>query len=208
MADAPEPRPQGWAAPGSEHDRRVKRLRVIIPLLGAALIALLVLAPLATRGDISFVLDREGTGKAEQRLAAERTEYRGVDDQGRAFSLNAERARQPTGGAPVAMEGLTARMALEDGAASVTAERGRYDVNAERVAVVGPVRVEAPGGYRMETRDVEVDLPGKRLESRGRVEGRIPLGTFEAGSLSADLGNRTVALEGRARLKITQGNAK
>ena len=167
-----------------------------------------MLAPLATRGDISFVLDREGTGKAEQRLAAERTEYRGVDDQGRAFSLNAERARQPTGGAPVAMEGLTARMALEDGAASVIADRGRYDVNAERVAVVGPVRVEAPGGYRMETRDVEVDLPAKRLQSRGRVEGRIPIGTFEAGSLNADLGNRTVALEGRARLKITQDNAK
>lgn len=201
-------RPHGWAAPGSAHDRRVKRLRLVLPLLGAGLVAVLVLAPLATRGDISFNLDREGTGRAEQRLAAEKTEYSGVDAQGRPFTLNADRARQPTGGAPVAMEGLTARMALEDGPASVTADRGRYDVNAERVAVVGPVRVEAPGGYRMDTRDLEIDLPAKRLESRGRVQGRMPLGTFEAGSLDADLGNRTVALEGRARLKITQGNAK
>ena len=201
-------RPAGWAAPGSEHDRRVKRLRIIIPALGLGLVAVLVLAPLASRGDISFVLDREGTGKAEQRLAAEKTEYRGVDNQGRAFSLNAQRARQPTGGAPVAMEGLTARMALQDGPASLTADQGRYDVNAERVAVDGPVRVEAPDGYRMETRDVDVDLRTRRLDSRGAVAGSMPLGTFEAGSLSADLGNRTVALEGGARLKITPTRTK
>ena len=60
-------------------------------------------------------------------------------------------------------------------------------------------------GYRLETRDVTVDLKTRSLESGGRVEGRMPLGTFSAGRLRADLGERHVVLDGGASLKINQG---
>jgi lipopolysaccharide export system protein LptC len=43
------------------------------------------------------------------------------------------------------------------------------------------------------------------MQSRGRVNGAMRLGQFQAGRLSADLDERTVRLEGGVRLKIYQG---
>jgi len=63
----------------------------------------------------------------------------------------------------------------------------------------------APGGFLLETRDVMVDLKGRTLASAGPVSGQMRLGNFQAGRLSADLGERKVVLDGGARLKIVQG---
>jgi lipopolysaccharide export system protein LptC len=71
--------------------------------------------------------------------------------------------------------------------------------------VSGPVRVLGPDGYRLETRDVIVDLKARQLSSSGPVAGRMRLGQFQAGRLRADLGERKVVLDGGARLKIVQG---
>jgi len=88
---------------------------------------------------------------------------------------------------------------------SIVALRGRYNLDQQRVAIDGPVRVAGPDGYRLETRDVGIDLKSRQLASRGRVSGAMRLGEFEAGKLSADLGTREVSLTGGARLKIVQG---
>jgi lipopolysaccharide export system protein LptC len=45
----------------------------------------------------------------------------------------------------------------------------------------------------------------RRLASAGQVSGQMRLGQFQAGRLRADLGDRTVTLDGGARLKIIQG---
>ena len=50
-----------------------------------------------------------------------------------------------------------------------------------------------------------VDLKQRRLASAGPVSGQMRLGQFEAGQLKANLGDRTVVLDGGARLKIVQG---
>ena len=71
--------------------------------------------------------------------------------------------------------------------------------------VQGPVRVSGPDGYQLATRDVLVDLKSRNLSSNGGVSGRMELGEFQAGRLRADLGERTVVLDGGARLKIVQG---
>jgi lipopolysaccharide export system protein LptC len=73
------------------------------------------------------------------------------------------------------------------------------------VDVVGPVRVVGPDGYRLETRDVTVDLKQRTMTSHGPASGAMRLGQFQAGRLSADLDQRTVVLGGGARLKIVQG---
>ena len=55
------------------------------------------------------------------------------------------------------------------------------------------------------TRDVTVDLKQNTMTSQGRVTGRMKLGQFQAGRLRANLGDRTVVLDGGTRLKIVQG---
>jgi lipopolysaccharide export system protein LptC len=73
------------------------------------------------------------------------------------------------------------------------------------VAIDGPVKVAGPNDYRLATSDVTVDLKARQLASGGPVSGQMRLGQFQAGQLRADLGERTVVLDGGARLKIVQG---
>jgi lipopolysaccharide export system protein LptC len=103
---------------------------------------------------------------------------------------------------------LSARILLTDGPAVLTAQKGRYDMETERVGIQGPVQFEASGGYRLTTRDVGIDLKTRRMKSAGRVDGRIPIGTFSGDHLEADMGARTVTLNGRASLRIEQNGLK
>ena len=70
------------------------------------------------------------------------------------------------------------------------------------------IRFDSADGYRITTSGVGLDLKARTLASDGAVTGTMPLGTFSANSMRADLNARTVRLEGRARLRITQGRAR
>src|SRR3546814_8813579 len=74
----------------------------------------------------------------------------------------------------------------------------------EEVAVPGPVQFQTADGYRLTTRDVDIDIKARTMKSHGRVDGRMPVGTFSGAQLKADLSARTVTLQGRARLRIDQ----
>ena len=122
------------------------------------------------------------------------------------FTVDASAAVQATSqDAIVDITGMSAAIRLDKGPATIKAEKGRYDMEAEKVDVIGPIMFTAADGYRLQTRDVEVDLGERRLQSRGRVDGRLPIGTFSADRMTADLPKREVTLSGRARLHINQG---
>ena len=87
---------------------------------------------------------------------------------------------------------------MREGPALLRADRARYDMDRESVAIDGPITYQSADGYRLVTRDVNVDLKSRTLASEGAVEGRMPLGTFSGGRLSADLAARIVRLDGRA----------
>jgi lipopolysaccharide export system protein LptC len=104
--------------------------------------------------------------------------------------------------------GMAAEIGLDNGPATLRANRGRYDMEAQSVDIVGPIQFTAADGYRLMTRDVTVDLNDQTLKSNGTVEGQMPLGRFTADKLEADLPDRQVVLTGRARLHIRQGGLR
>lgn len=195
------------AAPGSRRDSVIKVLSVALPSAIGALVAFLVLAPLTNSGEVSFLLDKNSVEIAKQRLKVNNAEYRGEDSSGRAFSLKAGSAVQRTSLVPVVeMDELVAQIMLSNGQATLTAENGAYDMDEETVVVDGPVEFDGPGGYRIETTDVNIDLKARRMESRGEVSGQVPSGTFRADKLTADLGKREVVLQGNARFRMRPGS--
>ena len=103
---------------------------------------------------------------------------------------------------------LQAQLQLDNGPARIQAERARYQMESDRVNVVGPLVFTAADGYRMVTRDVNVDMRARTMQSRGRVDGQMPLGRFTAGQMHVDLPNRRVVLTGRPRLHIVQGGLR
>ena len=209
MADAAS-RAQGWkhrwAEPGSGHDRLVRWAKVALPSAVGALIAILALAPLGKHSDVSFILDKKKVENAPEQLRVEAARYSGTDNRGQQFTIVANRAIQRSSKVPlVDIRGMFARLNLDKGPLLIAANQGRYNIDSQKVAIDGPVKVAGPDGYRLATRDVTVDLKQRQLASAGPVAGAMRLGQFQAGQLHADLGDRTVVLDHGARLKIVQG---
>ena len=100
---------------------------------------------------------------------------------------------------------MTAAPALPS---SLTANSGRYDMDRDIVNVDGPIVFASADGYRLQTRDVAVGLKTKLMASGGPVSGQMPIGSFSANRLRANLETHSVTLEGGARLHIVQGRAR
>lgn len=209
QADIVRSRRRRFAAPGGSHDKLVRTLAIALPVGIGMLTALMVLSPLSPRGEISFLLDRNKVAVVDDRLRVESAMYRGKDNSGRSFSITAGAAVQHSVETPVVtMNDLVARIMLRQGPAMLTARTGNYDMREERVRVFGPVVFAAADGYRMTAMDVDIDIDARRMVSRGRVEGRVPAGTFGADRIIADLDRRTVTLDGNARLRMEPGKMR
>jgi lipopolysaccharide export system protein LptC len=195
-----------WAQPGSAHDRLVGWSKIALPSAVGVLIAVLMLAPLDKKSDVSFILDKKKVENAPEKLRVEAARYTGTDNKGQQFTMVANRAIQRSSDVPVVdINGMFARLNMTRGPLLIGANHGHYNLDTHKVAIDGPVKVVGPDGYRLATRDVTVDLEQRSLASAGPVSGQMRLGQFQAGRLHADLGERTVTLDGGARLKIVQG---
>ena len=197
---------QHWAVPGSRHDKLVRTAKVVLPSAVGVLVAFLALAPLDRKGDVSFILDKNKVDSAPERMRVEAARYTGLDNKGQKFEIVAQTAVQQKSDVPIVdIVGMAASLGLVRGPVTVEAPRGRYDLGRQQVAIGGAVRVDGADEYHVETRGVTVDLKSRTMRSSGAVAGSMKLGSFSAGRLTADLDERTMVLDGGARLKIVQG---
>lgn len=209
LADSIRNRRRHFAAPGGAHDRLIAFLAKALPAAIGVIVAVMVLAPLSQSGEISFILDRNKVAVTSERIAVDQATYRGQDNRGRPFSLTAGSAAQTSAQVPeVDMKDLLGRIQLGDGPAEIRAPSARYNYNTNQVAVPGPVNFTAADGYRMVTNGVGIDLKSRRMAGAGGVRGAVPTGTFSADRIEADLGERTVTLEGNARLRMVPGQLR
>jgi lipopolysaccharide export system protein LptC len=81
---------QRWAIPGGAHDRVVGWSKIALPMAVGVLIAILMLAPLDKRDDVSFILDKKKVDSAPERMRVEAARYTGSDDKGQQFTIRAE----------------------------------------------------------------------------------------------------------------------
>ncbi|MBW8785066.1 MAG: LPS export ABC transporter periplasmic protein LptC, partial [Novosphingobium sp.] len=161
-----------------------------LPAALGLVFAVLILAPLAPRGEISFLLDRNKVAVTAERLRVEHATYRGEDNKGHPFSLVADSAVQRSAAVPVVqMNDLTAQIQLPDGPAQLQAQNGEYDIPTEVVRVPGPV-------------GVSIDMRDRRVVGSGGIDGVVPAGSFSSDQILADLAARTVVLNGHARLHM------
>ena len=207
MADAQASRSrQQWASTGSAHDRLVRLSKILLPSAVGVVLAILAVAPLGKKGDVSFILDKKKVENAHERMRVETARYVGSDDKGQKFTITANNAIQPSSDVPIVnINGMFAQLEQPQGPLMLGANKGRYNLDTQKIAIEGPVRVVGGDGYHLATRDVTVDMKQRKLQSAGPVAGQMRLGEFQAGQLKADLGTRTVVLDGGARLKIVQG---
>lgn len=200
---------QRWALPGGKHDKLIATANAALPVSIGVLAAFLVMAPLTMGGDASFVLDKNKVDIARERMSLQQARYRGTDDKGQPFQLDAGSAVQKSSAEPIVrLNDLAAALRLSDGPARLTAPSGRYDMDDQQVNVDGPISLRAPDDYSLDTSDATVDLKARTLQSNGGVTGTVRQGRFRADRLDADLEDRTVTLRGNARLRIDPAAAR
>ncbi len=189
---------QIWARPGGRHDFAMRWMRRILPLGIGALLAVLVFAPLAkAKGDISFVLAKDSVDMAKERMRVIAATYRGQDSAGRPFVLTAGSAIQASSREPVVkISDIAARIEMAEGPASVVAGQAQYDMEKEVVSVSGPVTFQTADGYRLDMRNVAINLKTRQVTGNGGFAGELPKGNVSGGALQADLDTRRVAIGG------------
>ena len=202
-ADQIRDKRQHWAAPGGWHDRKVRILAVWLPGAVGVVLAAMIIGPLFARREISFLLDRNKVALTQERLRVANAMYRGIDGEGRPFTVTADNAVQTSIREPVVkMDKLAARLRMSDGPAELIAQNGAYNYQAETISVVGPVVFTAADGYRITTQNVSIDLKQRRIGGTGGVSGSVPAGTFRADRVSADLEQRVITLDGNVRMMM------
>lgn len=196
-------RRQRAALPGSRHDHVIGVLKWLLPLLALAVLVSIVVWPLAKAQEFSFLLAKDKIGSATERLRVDRAEYRGETARGEAFSIRAAGAVQQSSAVQIVeLTGLTADLAMAEGPAKVTAPSGRYFLDSDKLQINGPVDLTSQGGYSLDSATVDIDLNSRAVTTEAPVSGRLPMGSFRADRLSADIQGRNVVLEGRVHLRI------
>ena len=169
----------------------------------------MIITPLSPRGEVSFLLDRNQVSVIEERLSVDNAMYRGRDDNGRPFSITAgEAVQRSSAEGKVRLNDLLAQLLLDDGPAQLSAEGGVYDIQSEVVEVEGTMRVRTADGYAISASGVQFNLETRTMSGSDGVEGAVPAGTFSANSMSGDLSQRIISLDGNARLTMVPGELR
>jgi lipopolysaccharide export system protein LptC len=184
-------------------------LRIVLPAAAGILLAVLLWLPLAATQEFSFLLSKDTTEAAGERLLVQEARYRGETLAGEPFEIRAERAVQQSSSVPlVLLSGLSAQINRADGLASVIAPSGSYNLDTQMIGISGPVEVRSESGFALDSQAIEVDINARTVRSSEPVVGSIPLGTFRADSFAADIEGRRVVMEGAVALRIAPRTAR
>lgn len=197
-------RQRAGALPGSGWDRVVAVAKVALPVAAAALLATIVVWPLTSAREFSFLLAKDKVAMSKERLRTDTAVYRGETADGDPFIIRAAGAVQRSSAVPVIeLMALAAEVRLAGGPAEVTAPGGRYEIDHDLLVVRGPVRMHSANGYSLNGDEIRISLLDRTATTQRPVTGTIPLGTFRANSMHGDIDGRRIQLGGGTHLHIT-----
>lgn len=195
------------ALPGSGWDRLVTVVKIVLPLLAAMLLATIVIWPLTSVQEFSFLLSKDKVEMSKERLRTDRALYRGETARGQSFEIRAAGAVQRSSAVPIVeLSALAADLNMTEGLARVTAPGGRYEIDNDLLVISGPVKLDSAAGYTLNGADVRISLIRRTVTTDLPVTGTLPLGTFRANNLRADVSGRRVQLGGGTHLHIVPGS--
>lgn len=209
MTAVVESRRRRAALPGGNWDRFAAAVKVVLPLAAAVLLATIVIWPLTSAREFSFLLSKDKVAVSKERLRTDDALYRGETAKGQPFEIRAKGAVQRSSAVPVVeLTQLSADLKMLEGPARVTAPSGRYEMDHDLLVIAGPVDLDSAAGYTLNGADVRISLVDRTVRTDLPVTGTIPLGTFSGHDLRADIAGKRVQLGGGTHLHIVPGSRK
>jgi lipopolysaccharide export system protein LptC len=182
------------------HSRRVRVLRVLLPLLTAGGVAgFVALARLAMPAGLD--LESAGLSVTRSSIIMDRPHLTGFDRHGREYSVAAKRAIQPLlKPGQVRLEEIEAKVGSKDGKdTTITAEAGDYDHAKRTLKLLGAVVVDSSEGYILRMTDAAVDFSAGSLVSENPVTIGYGNSTIDCDHLSVSDDGKTIVIDGHVR---------
>lgn len=193
------------ARAGGSYSRFVGLMRIALPLIAGAIIALVIAWP-------EFGEKRSGFKLGMSKIAINdnggqavvNPRFTGTDRAQRPYTVTADAATQnPKAPHQIRLAFPKADLTLADGTwVSVSASDGRYDRKAGILTLSGGVDLFQDKGYELHTPSARIVLADGMAEGTQPVRGQGPFGTLEAqGFRMVDKGRRLL-LSGKSRLVL------
>jgi len=196
------------ARAGGGYSRFVGLMRIALPLVAGAIIALVIAWPELGEKRSSFKL---GMSKITVNDSSGQTvvnpRFTGTDRSRRPYTVTADAATQDQK-APnqIDLAFPKADLTLEDGAwIAISAANGRYDRKGQMLTLSGGVDLFHDRGFELHTPSARVSLADGGATGEEPVRGQGPFGTIEGqGFRMVDKG-RLLMLSGKSRLVLFSG---
>jgi lipopolysaccharide export system protein LptC len=185
------------------HSRRVRRLRIVLPVAGTLVIlAFVAITRIGLPEDLDLSVARLSVTRNS--IIMDDPHLTGFDADNRRYSVHADRAVQALSRADqVRLENIEAEVEVPgQGAATITAAAGDYDNADSTLKLSGGIEVDSTEGYSLRMEDADIDLRGGKMNSPNPVSVRYQDSETTGQSISVTGGGRVIVLEGGVRTTL------
>lgn len=200
LSAARDPRPASY---NPKYSIFIKRLRLILPIIAAILMA--VVFAWSNMSDENIIQAQSPQApKIIGKNELLNPRFESVDKKNQPYTITAARAvQQETNEDLVVLSEPLADIVLESGNwLAVKADAGEYRQDAQKLKLNGNVEMFHDSGYQMTTTEIHVDLEENKARSDTDVYGQGPGGTLNAKGLRADNVKEELIFTGPAKLVL------
>lgn len=174
LASLGQPRAEARFADAQRHRRRVKRLKIALPLLAAACVAAVFISLVVNRRpDVSL------TGGATPAIEMAAPVLKGIGENGKPYEVQADQATQTREGV-VELSNVKGRLELDDGTMLIDAKGGTLSPETGKGSVEGGVAIDLADQYHFETERADIDMKAGIVTGDAKVRVTGPMGVIDA----------------------------
>lgn len=184
--------------------RIVGVLKIVLPLVAVALIALLLIWPGAYQQDETLPLTFSDVDAIDDDLRMVSPRFVGSDTKDQPFIVTADAAVQDKGDPTrIILDELQADVSLEDGTwLSLSAAEGLYLTETQQLDLKGRVSIFSDIGYELHADAARVDLKNGSIESDTYIRGQGPLGEIEAKAMRVSNSGDKIIFTGGVKITL------
>lgn len=196
----------GHYAEALAHSRRVRRLKVILPL-AALLISLAFIAVSIMRTYLPENLSVGGVKIENGKIVMEKPAVSGRNEEGISYTMLAERALQDIKNPDlITLQTIKASLPIsEDVLASVTALEALYNRTLDNLSMTQPFTIDLTSGIKASFQSAQLDVKAGRMETSDPVSIATKSASILAQSMKMTDKGRTILFKGKVKVSIEAG---
>jgi lipopolysaccharide export system protein LptC len=193
--DPTRPRSDDAFTAARSHTSRVRRLKVVLPLLAVAGAGLFWATARFVPSDLATIAQNAGIDVTAQSIVMNRPRISGFEGTRRAYEVQAEKAVQSLSDPKVVtFQTIDASIGLDGaGTATLDATTGVYDGNRNTLKLTEGIAIATTTGYSASASEADIDLGQGSMVSSSPIEIKTGQGTIRANALTVSERGKRVA---------------